>query len=535
MNSDRQLRWFNFLWRARVRNSLIGCDKLISEASKDDLQLDSQSVATVRRAHAALAQGNWTSELEVEFHSAVDKIRDTLFFPSARIYADIKHGDDLVSYASLAGIDLIAADVESVSQARMARRNREWTANVEARFYTALSRIAHAVTPVEAATAGSAARKGARKAIRMYSYFTIPLTLIVISLSCLLYIANQISQDVTRLVAANDIEAMRLHNELESHATSIIEAKQNGERALRKLRAAYTQSDVSQRDEKDGEVDINQKTDSDLRMISNSPTALQIKDTLQQFAINNRELFSDVRRTDGIGSRLYIPVNNPYYNQKECDKKDTESIKTTASQVKSAPTAPPTNWLCDSEKVRKNLEITVPMLEADHVIGEIDGHKNMALSPERDVDEGFQKIAAYQDIRAMAVYGRDIILSLVGIVTGFVLPVLYSWLGACASILRKINAECASSTFHPENSTVENRSHVTCAIIVGISIGLLSDLIEGGKSFSPLAIAFVAGYSSDKFFHFIDRLVDSLFPMRTSEKGRVPGRRHSNFTVGQSD
>jgi hypothetical protein len=147
------------------------------------------------------------------------------------------------------------------------------------------------------------------------------------------------------------------------------------------------------------------------------------------------------------------------------------------------------------------------------------------LNPENDVDEGFQKIAAYQDIRAMAVYGRDIILSLVGIVTGFVLPVLYSWLGACAAILRKINIECKTNTFHPENSTVDHRSHITCAIIVGIAIGLLSDLIEGGSSLSPLAIAFVAGYASNKFFYFIDRLVDSMFPTQVSKE--CPTHRHN--------
>jgi hypothetical protein len=151
------------------------------------------------------------------------------------------------------------------------------------------------------------------------------------------------------------------------------------------------------------------------------------------------------------------------------------------------------------------------------VVGEKDGQKNIPLAPENDVDEGFQKIATYQDIRAMAMYGRDIILSFVGMATGFVLPVLYAWLGACAAILRKINAECGSNLFHPETSKVANRSHVTCAIIVGIAIGLLSDLIEGGKSLSPLAIAFIAGYASNKFFYFVDRLVDTLFPTRSSD------------------
>jgi hypothetical protein len=65
---------------------------------------------------------------------------------------------------------------------------------------------------------------------------------------------------------------------------------------------------------------------------------------------------------------------------------------------------------------------------------------------------------------------------------------------------------------------------------VGIAIGLLSDLIEGGKSLSPLAIAFVAGYASNKFFHFIDRLVDSLFPTQVSNED--PSKQRSTDNRG---
>ena len=136
------------------------------------------------------------------------------------------------------------------------------------------------------------------------------------------------------------------------------------------------------------------------------------------------------------------------------------------------------------------------------------------VRPENVIADGFVKIAAYQDIRAMAMYGREIILSFVGAVTGFVLPVMYAWLGACAAILRKIKIECETSRFHPEYSKVANRSHVTCAIIVGIAIGLFSDLVHGGQNISPLGVAFVAGYASDKFFYFVERLVDVIFPAR---------------------
>jgi len=123
----------------------------------------------------------------------------------------------------------------------------------------------------------------------------------------------------------------------------------------------------------------------------------------------------------------------------------------------------------------------------------------------------------------MAMYVRDIILAFVGAVTQFLLPILYASLGACAAILRQLSADCSANMFHPEHSKVTNRSHVMTAIIVGISIGLFSDLVDDGKKVSPLAIAVVAGYASDKFFHYLDRLVESLFPSRAPTTAASPG------------
>jgi hypothetical protein len=139
------------------------------------------------------------------------------------------------------------------------------------------------------------------------------------------------------------------------------------------------------------------------------------------------------------------------------------------------------------------------------------------LRPEDGLEEGFGKIAVYQVIRAMAMHERDFTVSLAGTITAFLLPVGYAMLGACASILRQLSSDTTRSIFHPEHSTVANRAHMTCAVIVGITIGLFSNFLEGGKTASPLAIAFIAGYASDKFFEFIDRLVSTMFPSRSTE------------------
>jgi hypothetical protein len=179
-------------------------------------------------------------------------------------------------------------------------------------------------------------------------------------------------------------------------------------------------------------------------------------------------------------------------------------------QRKSPATSSPllnVDWQCSTKSIRHALEIDLPIF----AIGR-SADRTRQFIPEDAVNHGFQKIAVYQDIRAMATYARDIILAFVGSITGFLLPVLYAWLGACAAILRKLRQDTAACLFHPEYSKVANRAHVTTAVIVGISIGLFSNLVRGGTEVSPLAVAFVAGYASDQFFEFIDRLVHSMFP-----------------------
>ena len=172
----------------------------------------------------------------------------------------------------------------------------------------------------------------------------------------------------------------------------------------------------------------------------------------------------------------------------------------------------PAHWECSTESIRAALEVDLPLFN----IG-LSSDKRRVI-PEDTVNQGFQKIAIYQQIRATAKYAQDNILTFVGMMTGFVLPILYAWLGADAAILRKLRDDTAACLFHPEYSKVANRSHVTTAVIVGISIGLFSDFVQEGQTLSPLAIAFVAGYASDRFFQFIDRLVQTLFPSEPSQR-----------------
>ncbi len=101
---------------------------------------------------------------------------------------------------------------------------------------------------------------------------TFYLTLAVVSLSCVLFIADQISTDIARYVKENDTAALTLHNQLQAHGAAIDEA-------------------------------VKKKDADDLLALQNSQPALQIKEELQKFATNTTASFSRMYRASA-GSRV---------------------------------------------------------------------------------------------------------------------------------------------------------------------------------------------------------------------------------------
>lgn len=485
----------------RVAKDVAKCEGLVSHAAETGTTLDKADVDAVRDARHALDLNKWNNAVDGSFYSAMSRIAAAVQYPGTKIAEDLDHCRDMVSYAAQNGKLLDENDVGSMSRARDAQLSHSWNPAIEGAFYAAMSRIAHAVTPVVAETAGDDARRGARRAIRIYTRSAIALTVLVVLLSCVLFVVNQISTDIAVVVKDNDAAALSLHNQLQSHAVAITEAKVKGIDAVIALQ--------------------------------NSQPALQIKQELQQFATNNRQLFADVTRISSLTTSIGLGVvRSPYKPPCPGEKSvlNFPSAYATSHSTGYIVREEKDDWQCNLAIAREVLEITLPLLASPRAQA---GDKNPP-PPEDAVAQGFQKIAVYQDIRAMALYVNDIILSIVGAVTGFLLPVLYAWLGACAAILRQLSADSAANTFHPEHSKVANRAHVTSAVIVGISIGLFSELLQGGKEVSPLAIAFIAGYASDKFFFFVDRLVSAVFPARAPDKPEKPGAGHGSGGVGRT-
>lgn len=120
-------------------------------------------------------------------------------------------------------------------------------------------------------------------------------------------------------------------------------------------------------------------------------------------------------------------------------------------------------------------------------------------------------------------------------ITGYILPILYGLIGACFYILRQLPKEIESLTFSM-NSYIDYSLRMAQGPLAGILVsyffasnqdinapqhttGHLSTVEPDLSTLSPLALAFLAGYSVEFIFRFIDKMLasPSLPPQASSE------------------
>ncbi len=93
---------------------------------------------------------------------------------------------------------------------------------------------------------------------------------------------------------------------------------------------------------------------------------------------------------------------------------------------------------------------------------------------------------------------------------GYALPFLYGLLGACVFILRNLSNDVKNLSFV---SDVGYQLRLPLGALSGVAIALVLDMTQGSaplKGMTPLAIAFLAGYSVDMLFTAMDRLVTAF-------------------------
>jgi hypothetical protein len=112
----------------------------------------------------------------------------------------------------------------------------------------------------------------------------------------------------------------------------------------------------------------------------------------------------------------------------------------------------------------------------------------------------------------------------------FVLPMLYGGLGAIAYALRTLAQQSRDRLYRVENETADSL-RTWLGVIAGLAIGwfFAPDKSTGAGlgALSPLALAFVAGYSVDLLFTAMDRLVAAFSgpaPTQPDQSGSRPSQ-----------
>ncbi len=93
----------------------------------------------------------------------------------------------------------------------------------------------------------------------------------------------------------------------------------------------------------------------------------------------------------------------------------------------------------------------------------------------------------------------------------YFLPLLYGMLGACTYVLRRIARDIRDLTYSYD-AEIRYRLRLALGALAGMAVGWFLDPagVAGIGNFSPLALAFLAGYNVEVFFSMMDKLVEAL-------------------------
>ncbi len=103
--------------------------------------------------------------------------------------------------------------------------------------------------------------------------------------------------------------------------------------------------------------------------------------------------------------------------------------------------------------------------------------------------------------------------SLIIIFNQYILPLLYGLLGGFAFVLRSLAEESRNMTY-TATSRIKYGLRIHLGALAGLVIGFLWGDFQGKsfgvvESLSPLAVAFLAGYSVDFLFRMLDSIIST--------------------------
>jgi hypothetical protein len=130
------------------------------------------------------------------------------------------------------------------------------------------------------------------------------------------------------------------------------------------------------------------------------------------------------------------------------------------------------------------------------------------------------KIKTYQDIRFFAQNTRETVALTTAAIANHLLPMLYALLGACAFLARSLEEQMRT---RPLAVADRHTVHFLIAGIGGFIVGLFTSFsVTQGVALSPLALAFLVGYSVDTFFSFLESFLQ-IFTKGRSSSTPQPG------------
>lgn len=98
--------------------------------------------------------------------------------------------------------------------------------------------------------------------------------------------------------------------------------------------------------------------------------------------------------------------------------------------------------------------------------------------------------------------------------SAYLLPMIYGLVGACAFVLRSMSRQIRELTFSATDSTVQYMLRLVLGALAGISIGWFlkpeTSVTVVATTISPLAVAFVAGYSVELLFTAMDKVIKAF-------------------------
>jgi hypothetical protein len=207
-----------------------------------------------------------------------------------------------------------------------------------------------------------------------------------------------------------------------------------------------------------------------------------------------------------IFSAVYTGISNAINAQiKEANETVLQlhsSLSTSADKISALQQLAINTRAIPSRATQLNLFNIAGMKKSDMPPADIELPPDLNSKNEAQIDQQITDMTeTYQKVRAYAKNILDATSIWFGAVSTAILPILYAILGAFASVLRAFTQQLEKRTF---NYSYSSPARFIIAAIGGGVIGLFNFSIGEGLTVSPLALAFVVGYSTDVFFSFLE-------------------------------